>query len=176
MDPNLLSEPVLRQIAPNSPATTVRNWAELRSNAQPSFGNKHNGPISLFYSLILQNLAILGQMEGLESITSVAKTQNELTRLRLWSAEVNMDLIDQALNLSGGLKTLIMQRLVDIARLILQGNRQVEGPIPSSDGRGRDLVIELERDMNSHSSVLLQTEDSNSSSSDESSLSSDSPG
>ena len=52
---------------------------------------------------------------------SEARLRNELAKFRIWTSEVDLQAVDQALAFSLELERTVLQRLLDIAQLLLRG-------------------------------------------------------
>ena len=117
-----------------SKEVTTQRWVEDISRQQPQGKGSHEpaGPIDSFSSLCIQVFQQVCVIDG-DNIAPQFKVgfmqlKNESTRLRLWRSELDMDLIDKALSLSSSLRKLVMDRLVDVAKLILKSEPSLGYP------------------------------------------------
>ncbi|KAL9631411.1 MAG: hypothetical protein Q9164_005911 [Protoblastenia rupestris] len=146
----------------------TKRWVEeiSRQQEQGKGSQEPVGPINDFFNLCLQVFELTCDADAMALHPNVFPVliKNELTRLKLWRSELNMSLIDKALDLTNSLKKLVMERLLNIAQLLLKGvtvSNLKEGP--------RKLVEELERDSAIQREVYTQCGeyDSDDSSSDD---------
>lgn len=111
---------------------TTKEWVQdiSRQQLRGESIREPAGPVDNLSGLCLQVFQHVWDVDGdemaLHPSLSPIRMKDEYIRLKLWRSELDMGSIDNALNLTSSLGGLVMERLRDIARLILRGESLIQ--------------------------------------------------
>ena len=107
----------------NDDVERIEEWAQDTSVAEAYFGQEDPGPIVQLYRLAVKAFEIFLMNNETFSDTAafIPHIRNELGRLHVWSLELDLGLIDEALNSSRYLRKVVWGRLKDTVVLLVKG-------------------------------------------------------
>lgn len=108
-----------------SKGVITQEWIKgiFRSKAYGRHPKKARGDIQSYFNLCLDVFTMTCDASAmiLHDDVSLVLLTNELARFKAWEFELDLNLIDQALELRVSLRGLVREQLVGIARLLLDG-------------------------------------------------------
>ena len=118
---------IVRQSGLEDKQKRTKDWALETSEVENDNLLEVTEPVAGLYEAckkLLRQLCLHRTKKLKPEIPSI-HMRNELTRLHLWGAELDMTVVDEALGSSNRLKEVILQRLIDIAQLLLRGRSKL---------------------------------------------------